>query len=395
MLRIAQTYDAAARRVYGEPFARRTTRRPGPLRIGYLSADLRDHVMGRMAWSMVEHHDRERFEPFFYSLSHDEDAWTARFRAVAKRFVGLAGLPERAAALAIADDDLDVLVDLSTHTKGAKPGIVAMKPARVQITHVASAGTLALSTVDFKLTDRYADLPGNAAYQLEALLAMDGCVYPYPEIEVPAPEHAYHRRPLGIAEDDVIVGAFVSPLKLSRRCLALWRDVLVTIPRAKLAFSPLDPALRPLYERLAAAAGIASDRLVFVPRGSDRARNQARYALVDFVLDTMPYGGVNGVLEPLAASVPVVTLVGTRHGERSAYSILANLGVTQTVAQSGPEYVDIASRLATDAAFMRSVRAAIRDGIARSPLTDRVAYTRALERAYVEALAAKAPEALL
>ena len=74
---------------------------------------------------------------------------------------------------------------------------------------------------------------------------------------------------------------------------------------------------------------------MFVPQGRDDAENQARYELVDFVLDPMPFGGVNGTLEALDMGVPVVTLVGKRHGERTGYSMLANLGVTDTIAQSG------------------------------------------------------------
>ena len=393
ILKLAHVYDAAARRVYGDPLPRPEARRPGPLRIGYLSADLRNHVMGKMVWSAVEHHDRERFELHFYSLSPVDDEWTARFRGIAHKFSPLWGVAERAAAEAIAQDDLDVLVDLSTHTMGAKPGILAAKPARVQITHVASSGTVGLSTIDFKLTDRFADVPENAATQIEPLLVMDGCLYPYRHIEA-AVEHPYHRATLGISEDTIVIGAFSSALKLTRRCVALWREVLARIPAAKLAFSPFYPALRQLYLRLTAAGGIAPDRLLFISPGKGEAEAMARYAIVDFVVDTMPYGGVNGVLEPLDAGVPVVTLLGKRHGERTAYSILANLGVTETVAQSGREYVDIAARLANDAEFMRDVRERIRAGIARSALTDRVGHTRALERAYVEALAMRAPEAL-
>ena len=259
----------------------------------------------------------------------------------------------------IAADDLDLLVDLSTHTKGARPGILALKPARVQITHVASCGTVGLSAIDYKLTDHFADLPENQAFMLETLLPMEGCVYPWRHV-APATAHPFTRGALGIAPDTFVIGAFVSPLKLSRRCLALWRDVLERVPRAKLAFSPNNAAQRPLYVRIAAAAGIAADRLVFLPQGRDERENQARYALVDVVLDTLPYGGVNGTMEALAMGVPVVTLVGKRHGERSTYSILANLGVLATVAQGGREFVDIAVRLATDAAFMAEVRGAIR-----------------------------------
>jgi predicted O-linked N-acetylglucosamine transferase (SPINDLY family) len=393
IFKFAQTYDATARRVYGERLPRPAARRPGRLRIGYLSGDLRNHVMGKMMWQAIEHHDRERFQLFFYSLSNASDDWTERFRGIADGFESVATLTERGAALRIAEDDLDILVDLSTHTKGAKPGILAFKPARVQITHVASSGPVGLSAVDFKLTDRYADVPENQAFQQETLLAMEGCVYPYRHV-APATEHPFRREALGIPAGTVVIGAFANALKLSQRCLMLWRQVLERIPRARLAFSPVSAAARAPYLRLAAAAGIAADRLLFLPQGRSDAENQARYELVDFVLDSMPYGGVNGTLEALDMGVPVVTLAGRRHGERTSYTILANLGVTETVAQSGPDYVALAVRLADDAGFMARIRAAIRERIANSPLTDMAAHTRNLESAYLAALRERCPEVL-
>jgi predicted O-linked N-acetylglucosamine transferase (SPINDLY family) len=133
---------------------------------------------------------------------------------------------------------------------------------------------------------------------------------------------------------------------------------------------------------------------VFLPQARSDGENQLRYTLVDFVLDPMPYGGVNGTLEALGMGIPVVTLVGKRHAERTSYSILANLGVTQTVAHSGSEYVAIAARLAGDGAFMAEVRESIRAGLAHSALTDMEAHTRHLEAAYVDALRQRAPHVL-
>lgn len=393
LFRFAQTYTSTAPQVYGPPLPRPSRRTPGRIRVGYLSADLRNHVMGKMMWQALRDHDRERFDVRLYSTSAVRDAWTGRFKSIADRFEVIAGLSERDAALRIASDDLDLLVDLSGHTKGGTPGILARKPARVQITHVASAGSVGLDAVDFKLTDAYADVPDNQQWMIETLLPMQGCVYPYRRIE-PATVHPFRRAALRLADEAVVIGAFVTPMKLSRRCLSLWRDVLDRIPRARLAFSPTHPALRPVFERICAAAGIARERLVFVPQGRDDAENQARYALVDFVLDPMPFGGVNGVLEPLDAGVPVVTLVGKRHGERSAFSILSNLGVTQTVAQGGRDYVEIAVRLAEDPGFMRGVRQSIRAGLQSSALVDQTAHTRNLEAAYLEALRSKASDVL-
>jgi predicted O-linked N-acetylglucosamine transferase (SPINDLY family) len=388
-----KAYDAVARRIYGAPVELPAARRPGRIRVGYLSGDLRDHVMGKMMWSAVEHHDRERFETFFYSLSRQSDSWTERYRGLADHFEVIAHLTERDAAERIAADEIDILVDLSTNTRGAKPGILALKPARVQITHIASAGVIGLSTIDFKLTDGFADLPEQQRFQLETFLPMDGCVYPYRRV-APAGEHPFTREALEIAPDAVVIGAFVSPLKLSRRCLALWREVLEQVPDALLAISPQTPGLRKTYARLFAGGGIPNSRVRVIPQGRNEAENQARYHVVDFTLDPMPFGGANGTLESLNMEVPVVTLVGARHGERTAYSMLTNLGVPQTIATTGRQYVEIAVRLATDAAFAAQVRAAIRAGLDRSPLTDMPTYTRNLERAYLRALELRFPAAL-
>ena len=391
--KLYRTYDAVARRVYGIPLPARATRQPGKLRIGYLSGDVRNHVMGKMMWAAIQHHDRERFEIYCYSVTADSDELTESYRGFCHRFEFVGELGDRVAAEHIAADDLDVLVDLSTHTKNAKPGVLALKPARVQITHIASAGATGLSAIDFKLTDAYCDIPENQPYLLEKLLPMAGCVYPYRHV-APAAEHPFHRESMGIAADTIVIGAFVNPLKLSRRCLSLWREVLDRIPKAMLALSPLSPEARDVCARLLGAAGVPLQRVLLLPQGRNDAEGQARFNVVDFALDPLPYGGVNSTIEALDMGVPVVTLCGRKHGERTSYSILTNLGVTQTIVASGSEYVDMAVRLATDPAFMADVRAAIATGIRFSPLTDMPAHTRALEAAYVSALAQTHPDVL-
>jgi predicted O-linked N-acetylglucosamine transferase (SPINDLY family) len=388
--RLGRTHDALARRIHGEPRPPRAGRRPGKTRIGYVSGDFRNHVMGKMMWHALRHHDRDAFEVLGYTTIDTRDEWTERYETIFDRLTSIAARTDADAADRIAEDDLDVLVDLSTHTKGARPGVLARKPARVQITHVASAGTLGLSAIDYKLTDACADVAFDPEAQVEPLLVTEGCVYPYRHV-APAAEQLFTRAQAGIPASAIAIGAFVTPLKLSQRCLALWRDVLQRVPDAVLVFSPLQPSLRTVYQRICAAAGIEARRAAFVPQGRDDAENQARYRWIDFVLDPLPDGGVNGTLEALDMEVPVVTLVGRRHAERTSYSILANLGVTDTVATTGGEYVDIAVRLATDRAFASGLRTRIRAALAHSVLTDMPQHARNLEQAYVRALRERVP----
>ena len=109
----------------------------------------------------------------------------------------------------------------------------------MQVTHVASAGTLGLSAIDFKLTDAIADLPEAQEHQIEPLLAMAGCVYPWRGDRRSTSVPPLDRGALGLPADAFVIGAFVTPMKLSRRCLALWKEVAERVPRALFLFSPL------------------------------------------------------------------------------------------------------------------------------------------------------------
>ncbi|CAN5316891.1 hypothetical protein BH11PSE11_BH11PSE11_37980 [soil metagenome] len=386
LLDLYQRYNRLSKQVYSPQKILPPRAAGGKLRIGYLSGDMRDHVMGKMMYQAISHHDTEQFEIYSYSLTVRQDAWTDRYRACSHKFVDLAKLDPESAATRIAEDDLDILVDLSSHTDDGLPAILAYKPARVQITHIASAGAVGLDTIDFKLTDRYADTEDNQQYLLERMLPMDGCVFPYRHID-PSRDHECRRSDLGIAEDAVVIGAFVTLMKLSPRCLALWKRVLDAIPKAVLAFSPMSEQAKAGYLQWVTACGISQDRVLFIPAGKGDAQNQARYAVVDMVLDAMPYGGVNGTLEALDMGVPVVTLCGERHGERTGYSILMNLGVDETIARDEEQYIAIATRLANDRQFRDGVVKRIRHGLVHSTLVDAVGHTRSLEAAYRQALA--------
>ncbi|MFZ1811744.1 MAG: tetratricopeptide repeat protein, partial [Candidatus Nitrotoga sp.] len=137
-----QRYNQLSKQTYTPQLSLPARAAGGNIRLGYLSADLRDHVMGKMIYQAISRHDSGQFEVYCYSLSSQQDAWTERFRACSHRFVSIANLDALSAANRIAEDNLDILVDLSTHTKGSLPAILAYKPARLQITHIASAGAV-------------------------------------------------------------------------------------------------------------------------------------------------------------------------------------------------------------------------------------------------------------
>jgi predicted O-linked N-acetylglucosamine transferase (SPINDLY family) len=364
----------------------------GRMRVGYLSADFRAHVMGRLMREVLDAHDPARVSLYLYSLApaQNEDALTGEFRAMCERFVNIAEVDDRAAARIIAGDEVDLLVDLMGHSSFSRPGILLWKPAPVVVTHLGYHGCVGLSQVDFKLTDAVADLPDAGSFQIEAPLPLGCCVLPVRRVgTVSGAMPGLTRAELGIADGAIVFGAFVSLLKLSPRCLGLWRDILERVPQAVLAFSPGNVSEEALYRRRVAGFGIDSGRVRFIPRAADDAGDRARYRLIDVVLDTMPYTGGDTTAAALEMGVPVVTRAGTRHAERVSFSLLSHLGVTDTVTHSDQDYVATACRLADDAAWRSGLAARIADRFSSSGLTDMRRYAACLEDAYARALALK------
>jgi predicted O-linked N-acetylglucosamine transferase (SPINDLY family) len=393
LLRVYQAHDRVRQAERGSiaDFAAPRATDGRQVRIGYLSADLRSHVMGRLMLEVVRRHDNQRFSVHAYSLAvrELEDEVTAQFRACCAGFRRLDDLDDASAARLIASDGIDILIDLMGHSGSSRPAILLYKPAPVIITHLGNHGAVGMRQVDFKLTDAHADLPDAHRYQIEAPLALDRCVLPFRRVAA-APEAPVTRAGLGLGEEATVFGAFVSLLKLSPRCLGLWKRILDAVPQGVLAFSPTRTAQQPLYRRRLESFGIAAGRIVFVPWAQDDAIDRARYRLIDVVLDTLPYTGGDTTAAAIDMGIPVVTRVGERQAERMTYSLLAHLGVTATVAHNDGDYVAIACRLALDRPWRDSVAAEMVAALPGSGLADAERYTRGLESAYERALALKA-----
>ena len=353
-------------------------------RIGYVSADFRTHVMGRIMLEVLSRHNRSRFSILLISTCPRarHDAVTDAFKNHADGFADISELDDFAAAKSIAEADIDVLVDLAGLTMDARPGIYAHRPARTIVTHLGYHGCLGMSSVDYKFTDRIADRDDAAQFQIERPYVLDTCVFPWVR------SAAVDNQPAPADDLDLagkfVFGTFVNLLKLSPRCLAMWRQVLDALPEAVLLFSPFNPAEQLAIERLLATAGIGPERIaVLTVKQSDEAALRARYRLVHAVLDTFPYAGGDTTLAALDMGVPVVTLCGDRQSERIGASILGHLGLKELVANSDVAYVETCVRLARDTAFMMQVRDRILEAAATSVINPET-HARALESAFAD-----------
>jgi protein O-GlcNAc transferase len=352
------------------------------LRIGYVSADLYRHVVGRSFLPLVSHHDHERFEVYCYASGGLQDELRGRIRACTDVWRDIGRLKDAEAAELIREDRIDILVDLALHTAGNRLLVFARKPAPVQVSFLGYPGTTGLREIEYRLTDPYLDPPGmhDDQYSEESIRLANNywCYDPGAEAmpaELPGAEAP------SVRAGSVTFGSMNNFLKVSPAALDLWARLLGAVARARLLlYANPGRHLQSVLDRFA-AAGVGAERIEFVPRQGWSAYIRT-FGRIDVALDTFPYGGGITTLDALWMGTPVVTLAGKTAVGRGGVSILNNLGLAELVAESPEKYVEIAAALAGDAARLREFRREIRPRMEASPLMDGRRYAADVEAAF-------------
>ena len=355
------------------------------LRVGYVSADFRNHSVASFIEPVIGAHDRNTVQVHCYSDSIP-DAVTARIQTQARPDVwrDVRTLTDEALARRIVEDRIDVLVDLAGHTAGNRLLCFARRPAPVQVTYCGYPGTTGLSAINWRLTDGIADPESvadrNHVEQLWRLPNGFLCFQPNFDAGIPDP-------PPALARGFVTFGSFNNLSKLGDGVLDLWADILRSVPRAHLllkARSLSDDKPRERLLRAFAERGVDPARIEFAPYAATTVEHVAVYGQVDIGLDPFPYNGTTTTCEALWMGVPVVTLLGRAHAGRVGASLLTRIGCGDLVAATREEYVQTSTRLAGDRDRLVALRRDLRAKLSSSSLMDAGMMTRDIETAYRE-----------
>jgi predicted O-linked N-acetylglucosamine transferase (SPINDLY family) len=380
-----------------ERLAFRHERGPKPrLRVGYLSADFREHPGAYLIPELVELHDRAGFEIIGYSYGPDDgSAIRARLARAFDRFVDLSALPHAEAAARIHGDAVDILLDLTGYTMYNRPQILALRPAPIQVNFLGYPGTLGADFVDYLVTNRFVTPPGRAADYSEALVYMPGSYQVNDRKREVADTPP--RRELGLPDGAVVFCCLSQNLKILPDVYAAWMRLLNAVPGSVVWLVDTSPQAVANLRREAQKHGIGPERLVFAPR-VPIAQHLGRLRAADLFLDTFPYNAHSTTSDSLWVGLPVLTRAGETFASRAAGSQLAAIEVPELITCSLEEYEALALRLARRPAELAALREKLSRNRLTSPLFDTPGYTRHLETAFRQMwdrfLAGEAPRAI-
>lgn len=344
------------------------------LKIGYVSPDFCDHVIGRNLLPLFAHHDRSSFEIFCYSDAVQPDEITQRFGEMSDHWRPIRGFTDDVLAAQIRADGVDVLVDLTQHMAGNRLRTFALQPAPVQISFAGYPDSTGLAAIGDRISDRYledeASGAGERVWRIDSFWCYDPCGVALEVAPLPARERG-----------TVTFGCLNTFCKINPPVLALWAQILQRVPGSRLLMLSAEGGHRERVAQDLVRLGVERERVEFVGH-QPRADYLALYHQIDVVLDVFPYNGHTTSLDALWMGVPVVSLVGETPVARAGWSILQNLGLPELVAHTDEDYVARAVALASDLPRLAALRAGLRARMEKSVLMDARNFARQIEDVY-------------
>jgi len=350
------------------------------LRIGYLSGDFRLHPLAFLTTELFELHDRAQFEIFAYSYGVDDQTSARnRLEAAFDHFVDIRPLSLHEAARRIHDDDIDILVDLTGFTQSSRTGILALRPAPIQVNWLGFPGTMGAPFADHLISDGFITPPDQSHHYSEQLIRLPDTYQPNDRLRPVAPTP--NRSACGLPEDGFVFCSFNQTFKITPHVFDLWLNLLNEKSGSVLWLLDCNPWAKANLITTAKTRGIAANRLIFAPRVSIE-QHLARQKLADLFLDTLPYNAHTTASDALWVGLPVITCAGETFSSRVAGSLLHAAALPELVTSSLDEYASRALHLATHPNELQSIRRRLEQSRDQLPLFDTTRFARHLEAAY-------------
>jgi protein O-GlcNAc transferase len=351
------------------------------IRLAYLSANYHRHAVAALIAELIERHDRTRFEVTGVSFGPDDgSADRARLMRGFDRFIDVRGESDAAVARRLAALEIDIAIDLMGHTLGHRLGILAHRPAPVQVAFLGYPGTVGARFLDYVIADPIVLPRDQQPFWTEQIVHLPGC-YQVNDGLCAVPAETPGRQECGLADGHFVFCCFNNSYKITPEIFGLWLDLLAATPNGVLWLLHDNDAAMNRLKHYAGRCGIDPERLIFAPI-VERGRHLARHRVADLFLDTLPYGAHTTASDALRMGLPLVTCPGTGFAGRVAASLLGALDLPELIAPDLDSYHELALALARDPARLTAIRTRLKANAATAALFDGNRFRIGLEAAF-------------
>jgi protein O-GlcNAc transferase len=353
------------------------------LKIGYVSSDFCQHTVGLFIKDILKAHDRTLVEVYTYYSGSGFD-WATKIVQENSIFKNVSKLNDLHLASQIQRDEIDILIDLSGHTKGSRLTAFALRPAPVMISWLGYFATTGLACMDAVLLDAAHITKDTAKHFTEKILQINPCRFYYepvswaldqPVLSLPALQNGY-----------ITFGSFNNTAKLNQTVFDVWSKILIGVKNSRLILkwrTFIDPEVVAFVKYEFSKRGVEPNN-VELQSASFHSDLFKDYDKIDIALDPFPFTGGLTSCEALWMGLPIVTLPQSRVVSRQTNSILRAIGFTETIADSQHDYIKKAIDLAADYSRLNSIRQSLRPMMLSSPLMNLDSFTRGLEDILVD-----------
>ncbi len=352
------------------------------IRLAYLSSDFRQHPIGFLIAGLLKLHDRTRFEVFGVSTGED-DGSAIRERLVQSfdQFIDARRQNDHDLAKSLAELEIDIIVDLNGHTDNARPGVLALRPAPIQISYLGFTGTMGADFIDYIIADRVVVPTEQQPFYAESVVHLPDCYFAN-DSSRSISSQPMNRTEAGLPASGFVFCAFNASYKIGPGIFALWMHLLGRVEGSVLWLSEMNEPARVNLRHEAESRGVDPARLIFAPRMPELADHLARHRLADLFVDTLPFNAHSTASDALWAGLPVVTCLGRSFPGRVAASMLHAVGLPELVTKNLGDYEALALKLAADAALLQSIRRRLDQNRLTYPLFDSARFRGNIEAAY-------------
>jgi predicted O-linked N-acetylglucosamine transferase (SPINDLY family) len=380
-MRCAQTFSADKHPASADPVWRGERYEHEKIRIAYLSADFRHHPMAYLMAGLFETHDRSRFETAAISFGPDpQDDFRKRLENSFDRFLDVQTKNDRDIALLLKELEIDIAVDLMGYTNNCRPGILAARPAPVQVNYVGFAGTLGANYIDYILADRFVIPDEHVSFYTENVVYLPDTYWPTDSgqtIDTRVPT----RGEAGLPEAEFVFCCFNQNYKIAPPVFDVWVRLLRQVEGSVLWLVEDNADAARNLRQEAQRRGVSSDRLVFAPRVK-LEEYLARLRLADLFLDTLPFNAHTTASDALWAGLPVVTCAGSSFAARVAGSLLHAIGLPELITDSLRDYETLVLQLAREPDRLAQIKSKLARNRQNFPLFDTARFRSHIESAY-------------